>query len=81
MDKFTTHEAQIKKSKSNQFKGYRKRGEKTYIKHEVNVPIEKKLKKLSREEKNVSRNYVLFRKWRFQDLKSLTNCLTTAIMW
>ena len=81
MDSCTTLKALTKKVKSNRSKGYRKRGEKTYIKHEVNVPIEKKLKKLSREEKNVSRNYVLFRKWRFQDLKSLTNCLTTAIMW
>ena len=35
----------IKKAKSNKFKGYRKGGEKTYTKYEVNVLIKKKRKK------------------------------------
>ena len=38
-DKCTTLKALIKKDKSNNFKGFRKGGEKRYTKHEVNVLI------------------------------------------
>ena len=44
-DECTTLKALIKKAKSNKPKGYRKGGEKIHTKHEVNVLIEKKLKK------------------------------------
>ena len=42
---------QIKKAISNKSKRYRKGGEKTYAKHEVNILIEKKLKKAFKGEK------------------------------
>ena len=44
-DECTIFKTLIKKAKSNKSKGFRKGGEKTYTKHEVNVLIEKKLKK------------------------------------
>ena len=44
-DKYATLKALIKNAKSNKSKGYRKGGEKTCTKHQVNVLIEKKLKK------------------------------------
>ena len=46
MNECTTLKALIKKAKSNKSEGYGKGGEKTYTKHEVNILIEKKLKKL-----------------------------------
>ena len=52
-----TQDPNLKKAKSNKSKVYRKRVEKLYTKHKVNVLIEKKLK-LSRKGSNVSRNYV-----------------------
>ena len=45
IDECTTLKALIKKVKSNKSKRFRKGGEKTYTKHEVNLLIEKKLKK------------------------------------
>ena len=44
-DKCTTLNALIKKAKSSKSKGYGKGGKKTYTKYEVNILIEKKLKK------------------------------------
>ena len=44
-DECTTLKLLIKKTKSNKSKGFRKGGEKTYNKHEMNILIEKKLKK------------------------------------
>ena len=41
-EKYTKIKALIKKAKSNKSKGYRKGGEKTYTKQEVNVLIDKK---------------------------------------
>ena len=43
------------KAKPNKSKGFRKGGEKTYIKHEVNVLIEKKLKKAFKGRKKRSK--------------------------
>ena len=45
VDECTTLKDLIKMAKTNKSNGYRKRGEKTYTKHKVNVLIEKKLKK------------------------------------
>ena len=44
-DECTTLKALNKKAKSNKVKGFRKGGEKTYTKHEINIRIEKKRKK------------------------------------
>ena len=45
MDECTTLKALIKKAESNKSKGFKKGVDKTYTKHEVNVLIEKELKK------------------------------------
>ena len=45
IDECTTLKSLIKKAKSNKSKGYNKGSNKIYTKHEVNVLIEKKLKK------------------------------------
>ena len=68
IDERTTVWALIKKAQSNKSKAFRKGVEKTFTKHEVNVLIEKKLKKSFKG-----------RKRKFQDLKSLVNPLTTAM--
>ena len=45
----------------------------------MNVLIEKKLKKVFKGKRNISRNYLPLRRWKFQDLKILINPLTTAM--
>ena len=78
-DECTKFKTLVKKAESNKSKGYRKGGEKSYTKHKVNVLIEKMLKQAFKGRRNVSRNYVALRKWKFQDLKSPINSLTTAM--
>ena len=60
----------VKKAKSNRSEGYKKECKKTYTKNEVN---------LSRERKNASMNYILWKRWMFQSANNLFNPLMTVM--
>ena len=61
-DELTTHKALIKKAKSSKSKEYKKRGKKTYTKHEVNVLVEKMLKKAFKGRKKCKQELRTFEK-------------------
>ena len=62
MDECTILKALIKKAKPNKSKGFRKGGKKKYLKHEVNVLIEKMLKKAFNGRKKRKHELLTFEK-------------------
>ena len=59
-NEYPTLKALFEKNKSSKSKGFRKGGEKTYTKHEVNVLIEKKLKKAFKRKKKLKQDLRTF---------------------